>query len=357
MNSLDLERFLREGLKLLKVKRLSNGWIEAACPFSSQHSGGRDKSPSFGVRVGADRPSHYRCQGCHAKGSLTDLVWRLADVLGGETHASDIFNWVIKNDYGLIGAARYLHEREGDKGKDKGGLPPYPATLVDVPYVAPEAKIQPLVALDSPVPLTLPEEDLVGLQDIPPEVLRYLQGPKRKLTLDTIRIWEIGFGGRRISIPIRDYEKRLVGISGRLFEEEDRIVKGPKYLHSRGFRRDFFLYGEHMISPGGVGYVVEGFFDVIGLWQSGYMNGVGIMGSYPSEHQIEKMVKFFSSVVVIGDGDKAGREMAKKTHEALKPYLPVQIAPIPDGMDPDELTAEEKLDLLGPPCFDNRTVV
>lgn len=353
MNSADLERFLREGLKLEKVKRLGNGWIEAACPFSSYHSGGRDKSPSFGVRIGHDRSSHYRCQGCHAKGGLLDLVWRLRTVLGGDTRANAIFQWVVDNDHALQGT-KYLHDLES--GLDKNGLhKTYPFTIPDVPTTQSEGKVGMLIPLETPKPLTLPEEDLARLRVIPPHVMAYLQG-KRRLRPETIEAWEIGFSGSRISIPIRDCEQRLVGISGRLFEE-DRKRKGPKYLHSRGFRRDFFLYGEHKIVPGGVGYVVEGFFDVIGLWQDGYMNAVGIFGSYPSEQQIEKMVKFFSSVVVLGDGDKAGREMAEKTYQALRPYLPVRIAELPEGRDPDDLSAEEKLDLLGPPNFDNRTTV
>lgn len=349
MNAVDLEKLLRDGLKLQKVKRLANGWIEAACPFSSRHSGGIDKSPSFGVRIGADRSSHYRCQGCHAKGGLVDLVWRLSP--GSPERAAEIFRWAVAHDNALQGT-KYL----SDVNPTDKSLPPYPSLMPDVPYNAPDGKILSLIPMEAPAPLVLPESDLTSMQSIPPKVVAYLTGPKRKLTLSTIETWEIGWSGRRISIPIRDHEKRLVGISGRRFDEEGRKKKEgdkqpPKYLHSRGFKRDLFLYGEHMVVPGKIGYVVEGFFDVIGLWQSGYMNAVGIFGSSPSEQQIEKMVKFFSSVVVVGDGDKAGREMANKTYQALKARLPARVVELPEGTDPDELTAEEKYDLFGEPSF------
>jgi DNA primase len=105
--------------------------------------------------------------------------------------------------------------------------------------------------------------------------------------------------------------------------------------------------------------VTEGFFNVIGLWQSGYQNAVAIMGSYPSRHQVEKMAMFFERVLILGDGDKAGREMALKVLEAVKPLMPARIVDIPEGKDPQDLTDEEKILLLGPPdrLFDNRNAV
>jgi DNA primase len=100
---------------------------------------------------------------------------------------------------------------------------------------------------------------------------------------------------------------------------------------------------------GRTGYVVEGFFDVIGLWQSGYRNAVAIMGSYPSKHQVEKMTKFFTNIVIVPDGDNAGRDMALKVMEAVKPFLPVHMVDMPSGKDPADLSPSELADRLGPP--------
>jgi hypothetical protein len=43
--------------------------------------------------------------------------------------------------------------------------------------------------------------------------------------------------------------------------------------------------------------------------------------------------------------------MALKVLEATKPYLPGKIVDIPRGKDPDDLSSEERLGLLGPPDF------
>lgn len=213
-----------------------------------------------------------------------------------------------------------------------------------------------LVPFEPPTPHVLPDRDLADMRGLSEEATTYLAG--RGLSSETMAAWELGHRGSRIAIPIRDYKQRLVGISGRLFGSHG---SGPKYLHSLGFRRDFFLYGESKIVEGRTGYVVEGFFDVIGLWQSGYTNGVAIMGSYPSKHQIEKFVRFFSDVVVLGDGDKAGREMALKVLEALRPRMPARIVEIPQGKDPADLSTDQKIELLGEPdrptLIDNRLPV
>jgi hypothetical protein len=359
----DVRSLLQDRLGLRKVRRNSSAWFNATCPFAgSRHQGGKDENPSFGVKVANERSSNFNCKGCHIQGdNLLALVFALeAWKVSVPVPLVDTFWWTLARDNTLLEAKAREDREERGKLKSKEPSKDYTGWKTQMlgdaaePPSSPEGRASPLVPFEPPVPTVLPESDLAHLQ-LKPDADSYLRGQRRLLPA-TIAAWELGSRGNRVSIPIRDYKQRLVGISGRLLPG---YTSGPKFLHSLGFRRDFFLYGESKVVEGRTGYVVEGFFNVIGLWQSGYQNAVAIMGSYPSKHQVEKMVKFFDRVVILGDGDKAGREMALKVLEAARPYLPASIVDIPDGKDPQDLTDEEKIQLLGPPdrTFDNRNAV
>jgi len=175
--------------------------------------------------------------------------------------------------------------------------------------------------------------------------LEYLT-KRRGYTLNTIRVWELKWHPRqrRIAIPTRDRNKRLVGISGRAIDPGGY----PKYLHSTGFPREFYLFGEHMAIPG-TGILVEGQFDVIGLWQDGFPNGLGAFGSDLTLRQLEKIVDMFSDVVILSDGDDPGRKAAERWERQLRERLPVRVPDMPKGKDPDDLSMEEKIAILGEP--------
>lgn len=332
------------------IRSSQSGWVQASCPFapySDKHKNRQDAHPSFGVisKDESEGRSAYRCFTCNAKGSLSDLILRLqhlASQEGEDTAAlSDLLVWVQAND-------RYV--------------PPEPPTLMDRLEAASykprraieiggikmsEGMASKVVRQTVKPPEPLSEDALTQLQPLPAEAREYLnqtRGISPKL------IEECGFRwhsrSRRIAIPIRDCKGRLVGISGRAIDPKAK----PKFLHSEGFTRDLYLYGEHRLTEGssGLGVVVEGFFDAIFLWQQGY-DAVAIFGTYISRFQTEKLARFFGSIVILPDGDTAGLEGASRMAEEIARKLPVRIAPIPQGKDPDELSPLDLSELLGAP--------
>jgi DNA primase len=145
-------------------------------------------------------------------------------------------------------------------------------------------------------------------------------------------------------VPIRDAEGKLVALSGRAWDDDS----GPKYLHSR-FKRDRELYGQHKRTESRKGYLCEGFFQVIYLWQNGYMNALGRMGTHLSKQQIAKLVEWFDHLVVVPDGDKAGRDSAKRISESLSGRIAtVEVSGMPDKKDADSLEPSQLAELLGP---------
>jgi len=205
---------------------------------------------------------------------------------------------------------------------------------------------------------------------------------KRRITPRTYEDWQIRWHPwvGRIAIPTRDHRKRLVGIAGRLgddvhcfrcdaafvvvmeenFERPDLPPKRrhvcptcghrrpPKYLHTKGFSRDNFLFGEHRIRKGHPGILVEGQFDAIAINQWGY-NVAGVMGTWLSAEQTAKVAAWFTEVTILHETDLAGVTMAGRVRDTLVHHVPVKVRALPEGRDADELLREEAADILGPP--------
>jgi hypothetical protein len=192
----------------------------------------------------------------------------------------------------------------------------------------------------------------------------------RGLRLETCKAWELGHDQwrKRLLFPARDYRGRLVGVSGRLYTpgcprchrlpgaKKYRSCPscgyslGEKYLHTDGFKKEYVLYGEHMINRDlDYGIVVEGPLDVLKLWQHGFENVVGVFGSEPSVKQMRKLVHFFKRVVVFIDADKAGKKMGEKLAQRLVPFLEdyhVVGGYKNDGKDPADRSCFEVMGML-----------
>lgn len=316
--------------------------VRASCPFEFRHGGGEDKSPSFAVTI-SDGESSFNCKACNIGGPLERLLHLLdRDKRLNFKTLKEMTGFVLAHDQ--ISLAELKRRQELLERREFGESKVKEIAGVEISAASPVLSSVPTVSLDLP---TLPNEHLTQYFSEPDEeALAYLHG--RGLSNETIRTWELRWHRfqKRIAIPVRDRKGRLVGISGRAVGR-DRI---PKYLHSKGFRRDFYLFGEDKVESSGTGYLVEGQFDVIGLWQYGYRNVVAVLGSHLTKFQMEKIVQFFSEVVIVTDGDPPGREAAARFAGSLSSRLRgIRVVDVPDGKDPGSITEDEAIDLLGPP--------
>ena len=341
---MDVEH-IRTFLEKLGCYKIRTGGtvIRAACPFEGRHSKGVDNSPSFAVKIGAGRESTWNCKACDIGGSLEALVSRLDKERRFKTSVlKELNDFIVRHDRISTEQLKKMTEaaKYGEpKAKEVAGV---------TVSVAPPKTGRRLVPVDLELP-TIPDEHLEQYFALPDEeALAYLHGPERHLNDRSIKEWELRWSPqqKRVAVPVRDCKGRLVGISGRATEK----WRQPKYLHSKGFRRDYYLYGENKLGKSGHGYIVEGQFDVIGLWQYGYRNVVAILGSHLTQFQAEKVVQFFSDVVIVADGDDAGREAASRFEEALRPRLStVRVVTLPDDEDPGSISRDTAIELLGPP--------
>lgn len=343
---LDEARYLLDKLGCSKFSVSGRGWLRATCPFSAwSHAGRKDENPSFAVVIEDGGMSSYKCYGCGLKGTMATFMWRYERLSG--IKRGDLFAYVTSTNQLSLEALEKRAQAMEYRKANAGAFAPAtsgPTGAMPMAQVAFEEM------LDLPV---LPESTLDAFQEPEGDVLTYLV-KARKLSPLTIRLWQLLWdpAKSRIIVPIRNVQGDLVATSGRSFYDWQK----PKYMHSKGFKRDRLLYGEHQLllpeeedDTKCVGYVVEGFFDVIKLWQHGYDNVVAIMGSYLSSTQEQKLVDSFDSVVVVPDGDKPGYEASERIQAQLKKRLRCTIVPMPVGYDPDDLTPAMAEILLGPP--------
>ncbi|MBI3574023.1 DNA primase [Candidatus Kaiserbacteria bacterium] len=156
----------------------------------------------------------------------------------------------------------------------------------------------------------------------------------------------------RIMFPMWDVSGRVIGFSGRIFED-DPIHPQAKYLNSPEtpvFDKSLSLYGIDRAKEGiralGAVILVEGQMDLLAAHQAGYRNTVATSGTAFTERHAELLKRYTPNLLISYDGDKAGVNAAGRAAAvALRAGMNVKIAKLPAGADPAEL-AKDNLPLL-----------
>lgn len=211
------------------------------------------------------------------------------------------------------------------------------------------------------------------------EALKYLRN--RKLSLETIKKFYLGFGGKewdrlarelekygfnpneieksglvlsgqlgkrdffrnRIIIPIINQRNEVIGFGGRALDNSL-----PKYLNSPESlvffkRKNIFginIAEEHIITTKTV-FIVEGYLDCLMMHQAGFNNTVATLGTAITEEQIKFLKGITEKFYILYDGDEAGK---KASLRAVEIFLNLGISPyvvrLPEGEDPDSLIAK-----------------
>lgn len=174
---------------------------------------------------------------------------------------------------------------------------------------------------------------------------------ERGLTPEAIAHFGIGYCGRgvmcqRIAIPIHNAKGELVGYAGRWAGEPPE--SRPKYRLPDGFKKSvevYRLFAALKESPELPLVIVEGFFDVMRLWQLGIRKTVALMGSSMSAAQESLLIEHLSPqsrVVVMFDQDEAGIRGREDVLQrlSLRTYIRT-VTFAQSGYQPENLTAEE----------------
>ncbi len=144
---------------------------------------------------------------------------------------------------------------------------------------------------------------------------------------------------RRLMFPIFDPQNRVIAFGGRSLSDNK---KEAKYLNSPEtiiFDKSKNLYGINFTknSKDKSIILVEGYMDVISLFQFGFNNAVAALGTSFNENHARNIRKYTSNVSLLFDSDDAGVKASLRAIPVLvKHGLNVKVVNLGDEKDPDE---------------------
>ena len=144
----------------------------------------------------------------------------------------------------------------------------------------------------------------------------------------------------RIIFPIFSPNGRVVAFAGRKLREDD---SGGKYINSPEsiiYIKGRILYGlshaKDDIRKLDKAIIVEGYMDLISLYQAGVKNVVAVSGTALTEEQSQLLSRYTKNVVLLFDADTAGIKASMRSIEILLRHdFDVKISTLPKGEDPD----------------------
>jgi DNA primase len=268
------------------------------CPI---HRGQRDDSFRASLSKNA-----FHCFACQAGGNVLNFVAAM-EKCSIRQAALRLQEWFLVGASGEgspLGAAR-RSVRNGELVREKERRnPPLPFVLTGVDYSHPyvvERGIDPATAVEFGVGLYAGSGLLSG----------------------------------RVVIPIANARGQTVAYAGRALDDSL-----PKYKLPAGFRKAWELFNLHRAAATGspTVIVVEGYFDCLRVHRAGLPWVVALMGSSLSAEQENALLQAFDRVVLLLDGDGAGRAASRAIAARLSKRCLVVDVPMPDGTQPDQLS-------------------
>lgn len=144
----------------------------------------------------------------------------------------------------------------------------------------------------------------------------------------------------RVMFPIHSMSGRILGFGGRTLSADKRAAKYLNSPESIIYHKSKILYGiyqaKQSIAKEDNCYLVEGYTDVISMWQSGIENVVASSGTALTPDQIRLINRLTNNITVLFDGDAAGiRASIRGIDLILEQGLNVKVVTFPEGEDPD----------------------
>ena len=319
------------------------------CPFH------RERSPSFNV---SQAGQFYHCFGCGAGGDVYTFVQNIENInfiealeflanranynLPEKGQERGAQNQLKKRLYEIhltaaryfydclispagAGTAQYLSQRRVSMGARK---------VFGLGYASADARLWHLLSKN------YSQEEMLASGLV-------LQGKGQSPLYDRFR--------NRLIFPIMDASGRIIGFGGRDMANSDiKYLNSPQTLifdksntlYSLNFAKKAFakradassqtqkLAEEHLKRSI---ILVEGYMDVISLYQQGIRNVIAPLGTAFTERQADILKRSFSEVILLFDGDGAGERAALRAIAMLqKKGIDHRVVWLADAKDPDE---------------------
>jgi DNA primase len=161
-----------------------------------------------------------------------------------------------------------------------------------------------------------------------------------------------GIMAGRIAIPIANAEGQIVAYVGRWPGSEPPEAEG-KYRLPLGFHKSLEIFNLHRAKACAREHglvIVEGYFDVMRLFQYGVCHAVAVMGSTISEAQEQLILDAVGPqgrVTLCFDGDQSGQSCTQDALQRLSQCVFVRAVRLGANIQPDDLQEDEVKALFG----------
>ena len=282
---IDNEAFLLS--ELTNIQRRGDE-IKATCPFAAvKHQDGRDDNPSFTANLSKGT---YYCNSCHSRGNVYTLYKELYHLQPEEA-------WLKLGDE--LGIPRPDGSKPARPDIDPGLVTYYH---------------QKLMALTGP--------------------LRDMLRDRRGLTNETLELFQLGWDGERVTIPIYDEYNNLVNIRRYKWNSNEDQYKVLNYTDDVGNKYgEVRIFGIDRVIDSSVDYIVwsEGELDRIITEQQGFPCACATSGAGTWKPEWTKLFRNKKRVYLAQDNDEAGRNATRKLCEKLYRVVEVYIINWPEN--------------------------
>ena len=331
----------------IQLRRSSGGYV-ACCPFHNE------KTPSFHIQP--DK-GYYHCFGCGESGDCIKFVQKQEGMS---------FIEAVKKLAGACGVT--VEEKEDPDAGQRKRLLALHEQLADFfrrcLLQAKEAEPARAYLASRELPEAIVSQFKIGYAPLSAEAMR-TWAKKYDFTDDDLVAagvllppkfaggsWFNRFGGR-LMFTITDRQDRAIAFSGRILTNDKKKAKYVNSPETILFKKSNVLFAlahaapNIVKTPGREAIVCEGQIDVIRCHACGFPVAVASQGTAFTEEHVRILKKCADSVVLVFDGDGAGQKAAIRTGgEFLAAGVPVRVATLPEGEDPDSL-----LRTKGPEAF------
>lgn len=144
----------------------------------------------------------------------------------------------------------------------------------------------------------------------------------------------------RVIFPIFSPNGRVIAFGGRTLDKKDESAKYLNSPESKIYSKRKSLYGlfqsKDEIRKLDRAILVEGYIDLISLYQAGIKNVVASSGTSLTEEQVQLLSRFTKNIIILFDADPAGQKASLRSIEILlKQNFDVKVIDLPKGEDPD----------------------
>ncbi|QJC35307.1 DNA primase [Enterobacteriaceae endosymbiont of Donacia proxima] len=345
-NLLDKVDIVKLIINRIKLKKKGKNFF-GICPFHIE------KNPSFVVN---SEKQLYHCFGCGAHGNIIDFIMNYENLsfLKSIELLSNIFNIPIKNEKKLC----FL------KKKIKNNI--YYQLMFNLSFFYKNYLFKSLgkealkYLLNRGFSLYIIEYFSIGFSPLYWANKKFHNKKNTEILHKKLKILKLNKNNHnyydifydRIIFPIKDIRGFIVGFGGRVFNNRE-----PKYLNSSEnniFYKSNELYGLFEIKKENnilkKIMVVEGYIDVITLFQFNIKYAVAILGTAITNFHIQKLFNFTNKIIYCFDGDEAGIEAQWNSLKKSLPFLikgkQICFMILPKGEDPDSLIRKEGKNLF-----------